>query len=405
MHCIATNHRISTDEEFRILGALYRKIDTKVSAHVDSLKQINQVATGSELIENISYNTVKIKGVKDSSKLELSIGNGSAIEHHDFDVILDILKEFGHLISKLTLDYDSVDEHHRSLLNQQINKFCAKSLTDIELIQCNENDFSEFQEPFEKVESVQMNFGHLMNATSRFDRLFPSVRRLDLGGMHFVHPDFVEHHFEHLELLAMESLEKGNLRSVERRLQLNPQLKHVSLFRCNWNLLKIISETMPDLESLELNGFNDFSNYAGNDIHFEQLKIFRFQKFSGVSKTIQKIPLVFGNLEEISCSKPMDKWLEIIIQNKHLKEVTTGVINNRQLFQIVEELPELEDFTTGYSAYDSTGNVVRFMNKGKHLRKVSFWQSNFNSPNEIVEQLGNKWRFQVEGGRFVFIKN
>lgn len=394
MHCTASNYRVSCDD-------LAKNHD-------------NQLAIDSDFMAKFPDKTVKINAVKNSTKFQFSNGNENTVEEYDFDEVLNIIEKYGSMITKLKLDYDSVHGYYRSLLNQQINNFCSKTLIDIELIHCSESDILQFPKPFEKVETVEMSFGHLMNplrnpqqptTSFSFNVIFPSVRRMNLGEMYFVHSNFLEHHFEQLEHLVMESFPNHHqdLSPVEKRLLLNPQLKHISLFHCNWKLLKTISEDMTNLKSLELNAFNDFSNYTG-DIIFNRLKIFRFQKFSAMSKTIPRIPLVFGNIYEISCSKPMDKWLDIIFQNKQLKKVTTGTISNEILFKIVDELPELEDFTTGYNVYDSTKSVIQFIHMGSHLKRASFWQSNFNSPDEIKQQLSNKWTFFEDGGRFVFSK-
>lgn len=384
---------------------LYREWDLEALSNVVVTSQNEQMALEAVFREKFLNGKFIIKAEKNSTKISLSSETGKVFEEHDIDVLLNCLKNLGHLISSLKVDYEGLDTSQRSALNQQLSESCAKSLLEIKLIHSDENDFVDLSGPFVKVETVQMRYGNLKRYTARFDKIFPSVNQLDLNTMHYVHPGFVEHHFVHLKNLIVEFMDKGDISTIEKRLKLNPQLQNVSLYQCNWNILKMMSKTMQNLEQCELKGFNDFSTYEGDDIHFENLKIFRFRKFSAMVKKIPKIPLVFGNLEEIACSKPMHLWLDIIFQNKNLKIVRTGEINEQQLFQIAEELPNLEEFATGYNTYDSTNKVVRFIEKGKCLKRVAFWQSNFNSRNAIVEQLGNEWRIAEEGGRFVFIKN
>lgn len=380
-------------------------MDLKALSNIESTTQNQQAALDTVFREKFLNENFTIKAVKFSSKLSISSETEQVNEEHELDEVLRVLQTFGNLISNLKIDYENLDANQFSPLNRQLSESCARTLLQIEIIHCNENHFVDFSVPFEKVETVLMHFGNLPKNISRFDQLFPSVRSLDLSDMHYVHPGFIEHHFSHLENLSVEFLEKGDVSTIEKRLQLNPQLQSVKLYQCNWNILKMMSKTMPNLRILEINGFNDFSTYTGDDIRFENLKIFRFKKFSALPKNIERIPLVFGRLEEISCLKPMNLWFDIIIQNKNLKRVKTGEINKQQLFQIADELPNLEEFATGYNTYDSINKVVRFIQNGKHLKRVAFWQSNFKGRNEIAEQLGNEWRIAEEGGRFVFIKN
>lgn len=396
---------VPNDTDLKLLINLYCEWDLEALSNVEVTNQNEQVALDTVFREKFLNGKFIIKAVKDSQKISLSSETGEVIEEHVIDVILKVLKKFGNLITSLKLDYEGLDMNHRSAINKQLSETCGKSLLEIELIHSDENDFVDLLGPFEKMETVQMRYGNLKSNTARFDQIFPSVCQLDLSTMHYVHPGFVEHHFIHLKNLIVEFIDTGDISTIEKRLQLNPQLQNVSLYQCNWNILKMMSKTMQNLESLELKGFNDFSTYEGDDIHFENLKIFRFRKFSALVKNIPKIPLVFGNLEEIACSKPMHLWLDIILENKNLKIVRTGEINEQQLFQIADELPNLEEFATGYNTYDSINKVVRFIEKGKHLKRIAFWQSNFNSRNTIVEQLDNEWRIVEEGGRFVFIKN
>lgn len=382
---------------------LYRDLDLEALFSIVANSQTEQVAFDAVFGETFSNFTIKV--VKNSTKFSLSSELENVVEEHDLNLVLNVLKTVGHLIRTLKIDYGTLDVKPRSLINQQLSKVCAKSLLEIEITHCNDNDFLDFLGPFEKVEKVKLRFGNLKEDSVRFDQIFPSVRRLDVGGMQYVHSGFIKHQFAHLKHLIVEFWDNENLSSIQKCLQLNPQLQSVSLYQCDWNILKMMSETMSNLENLELNGFNDFSTYIGDDIRFENLKVFRFKKFSALPKTISKIPLIFGNLEEMSCLKPMHLWFEIIIQNKKLKKLRTGEISQQQLFRIAEELPDLEDFATGYNTYDSINKVVRFIKQGKHLKKVAFWQSNFNSRTEIVAQLGNEWKIVEEGGRFAFIKN
>lgn len=317
----------------------YANFDLKALLNTEATCQSEQVAIDFTVTENYFNGLLEVKANKFSVKLEISNEHRHWIEDYDLDNILMILHKFGHAIKQLKINYEHLDGNERVLINHQISLFCGRTLNEIELVHCNEYDFIELHGPFERVEMVKMKSSHLKEPVARFDEIFPSLKRFDVSEMHFVHAEFVAHHFEHLTHLSVRFNDVENFPTIQRMLQLNPQLEIVSLYECNWNLLKMISKHLLTLEFLELNRFNDLSNYDGDDIHFDRLNRFRFEKSSGTLEGIERIPLVFGNLKEIICSEAVDKWIDVIVQNEKLKKIQIGELSTKQLRRIVANVP------------------------------------------------------------------
>lgn len=325
---------------------------------------------------------------------------------HDFDVLLKVLELFGHLITKLKVDYKSMNPYQCESINEHLNKYCHGSLTAIEFMNSGDDAMSELRGPFTQATYILIdagNYGKEENEV-RYDQMFPAVRHFNQTGLLPRFPKRLEYNFPHLKTLTMEGelAESKFWPNLMKRLNLNPQLRQVTFILANWFLLKILTEKRPEIESVVFQRFNNLPLYDEDeeDIRLENIKVFKFL-VDDIGSRSNRIPLIFGNLEEIVCNKPVDKWFEIIIQNKNLKKVTTGEVNDEQLNQIVEQLPNLEEFVTDHKISNFTDKIVDFIQKGNNLKRVQFTQVEFDTSKKAVKLLGSGWKL---GGIDTFIK-
>lgn len=327
----------------------------------------------------------------------------------EFNAMLNALKVFGHLIKKLKLklEYHYFNEEQSTQINKHLSQYLADSLIEIELNSCDGQKLNGLTRPFKKTETVYLRNGHIKTNNINLSEIFPVVRRLSVASMLSLSPVCIEQHFHHLMEMNVEYLLDGGSTTLKRRLQLNPQLRNLTINGGNWMTLKLISETVPALERLDCRTFNGASQYQSDNIHFEHLKSFEIVLLQDIPDDLQRIPLVFDNLEEIKCYKPVDKWFEIVIQNKNLKKVTVGELTDQQFERISAELPKLEEFVSGYDtnggSNNGVDNVVRFMENGKMLRKVKFFNSCVNNRNAIVQRLPH-WKIVQDDDTPVFVR-
>lgn len=280
--------------------------------------------------------------------------DGSLFKNGSIEETLHVLEWFGHLITKLKIDYELIDANQSARLNRCLNECCAHLLNDIQLSHCDDDKLIRLLGPFKKVEGITLQFGNLRKDSVEFEKIFPAVRNLDLSEMFYTFSGCFERQFPHLENLKMEfwnGLYPQTWPVLEKRLQLNPQLKHVTFGHSNWNILRIMSKYVPKLESLELQHFDDKSMFQGEDIRFENMKYFTMDKKCEIRD--DRIPIIFGSLEEIECYEPLEKWTHIIENNRNLKRIFASQLNDKQLLKIYEELPHLEEFTTNYKTLRS----------------------------------------------------
>lgn len=142
------------------------------------------------------------------------------------------------------------------------------------------------------------------------------------------------------------------------------------------------------------------SHFEGDDIKFEQVTSFDAFLDQNSGK-FERIPIVFGNLEEISCYGSIDEWFDIIIQNKKLKKIISDQFSDGKLQQIAEQISNLEEFWMSYNR-NSYDVIVQFFETGKKLKKVVFCRKTLDI-NEICERLQAKWEMSNESHRLVHI--
>lgn len=292
----------------------------------------------------------------------------------------------------------SFEQWQRSAINIFLNKHCAKSLIELEIIHSFGYNLVDWPIPFKNVENLKFSYGYLEVSNLPFNQLFPKIRRLDLSGL-LVNPKIFEYTFEYLEHLDVEHWHPNHefrVNAIETRLKLNPQLKNITLYQCGWDLLEIVNKNVPNLQRLEIFNFNNFSApYLGDSIYFRNLKILTFQIANSCAVNIERIPLMFGQLEEITCFKLLNKWLDVMVKTKTFKKIKFGEVDEEQFMRIVEELPNLEEITTAIDTASTIDVVIDFMKIGKNLKRITFWQSDHQTRESIAKRLNGKWQIDT----------
>lgn len=330
----------------------------------------------------------------------------------DLDTVLETLQFFGHLITKLKIDYSFFDLNEDEMINKCVNKYLSNSLIQIELDYCSDDTLAGLTGPFSKVETAVLRHGYIRSKNINFQSMFPVVWSLDLMQMGEVRSSTLKYHFQNLQHMTVEPLmlwpganHYRAFNALQKRLALNPQLRHITFAGCNMQVLKIVSETLPNIERIDALHFSS-DDYESGDIHLPNLKVFEL-RMGWRQPSLTRIPLVFRSLEEIVCGRPANLWLDIIVQNKNLKKIEYGELNHEQLQRIADELKNLEEFTSYCEAKtkESAEILVQFMVKAKKLKKATFKNSSVEIRNEILSRLSPEWTIVTENGESTFIRN
>lgn len=392
-----------TDMPLELLLEIYEQFDLDDLTNVAKIHPQSQMAA--EMIFKLKNSTGKftIKS-KQINKAKFKPNYDIPVE---FNKLLLTLKMFGHLITKLKINYNYFHGKQSEMVNEHLSKYVADSLLEIELKECNDADLKGLTGSFKNIETVRLRHGRLNSNSTNLSEIFNSVRSLDVRQMFALSPATIEHHYPQLHEMKMEFMLPVDSPHLERRLQLNTQLRSLYIFGCNWQALRMISDILPDLERFEFT-FDDKMEVQGGDIHFENMKVFQMKLIQDLPESMHRIPIVFGSLEEItSMEMSTDQWFDVIIRNKNLKKITAGRFNDQQLHRIAEDLSNLEEFYTEYDI-ESSGDidaVVRFIKSGKQLKRATFSNSNEDICGAISERLPPDWMFRRDEENLIFVRD
>lgn len=261
------------------------------------------------------------------------IGNESVIERdgmiiiQHFGIILKTLKSFGHLISKLEIEYDLLHNINVTEISNFINIYCADSLTDIKINSFHQDFFDVMTKPFENVQyfTIEGRYTDFNSNTLKFVELFPVIRRMHLNSIAFINKsciiDHEFHHLEHFHVLVQKFNDPRNLmkKDVEQFLRKNTQIRSISLAFVNNAFVKIVSEILPNLESLMVSSFDEEG--APEDIFFQNV-------------TNYTIPYYFVPMpQNVSFAKPYEF------------RTIAAIRNGYRVFPFVRSQPNLRELT------------------------------------------------------------
>lgn len=386
-----------------LLLMIYENADLKTLINVAKSHPYNHRAAGLIFKSKFANERFIIDGLDRSAADFLTRDRNS----FDMNVVVGALHTFGHLITKLTIDYGLLDDQQMEQINENVSECVAGSLTELELKGCHDHKLKGLRGPFKSVDLVCLRYGYVISSDIDFNEMFPSVRVIDVRSMLSLSPQSSDHHFANLEEMHLEYYLVNDSPRMKLRLQLNPQLKRISVFETNWPGLRMISETLPGLEQLDVLSFSHKSSttFQAEDIRFTNLKAFGMHDYSSVA--MERVPLVFGGLEQITCNAPIDNWMQIILQNKQLKRINCRELNGDHLQQITGELPFLEEIQAKFAAVgsDSIDKAVLFIEGGNRLKKVIFSNMSAEYGDQILERLQYKWKIIREGNDCVLTRH
>lgn len=321
----------------------------------------------------------------------------AALEAHsinifNIDCVLQVLKQFGHLITKLKIYYERISVRNCVKINKILSEYSFNSLEAITLNDIDADKLVGLTGPFEKVEIVNFRRPYMTTQVMNMSQVFPMARAIHSTSLLLQYPIVIEENLPYLEDTNIGSLLAESTR-VERQLQLNPQLRNLSVQDCNWTGLKMIRRNFPQLEHLSLFKLYGSSDIRNDVIHFENLKSFAISTFPELPDDLESVPIVFDNLEEIKSHGTIDKWIDIIVQNKQLRKITFGEISYEQFQRIIQELLLLEELWMVYrvDSMDDVNNIVRCIENGKKLKKISLWYLDDLFAVAIRDQLSSEW--------------
>lgn len=182
------------------------------------------------------------------------------IEIRNEKMILDILREFSPLISKLHIlhEREIYPDITRNIF-RMINAHCAESLHEIQIYETYDI-FWEFKKPFLNVERVSIGgkFHQLTSSILRFVDIFPAMRELILNTIEVKNSEWLNCNYPMMEKLTVKLYDNrgywGNWRPfnetcLKQLIRSNTQIHHLRVENSTPQLLKFIGDELPHLQN------------------------------------------------------------------------------------------------------------------------------------------------------------
>lgn len=329
---------------------------------------------------------------------------GFKIEICDLKTILRLLRCYGHLIPDLIIGYNKLFRTLPVKVLRYINQYCSESLKTISFITFSNDMLETFLgKPLMNIEMVEFKRCALGNEISKFNTWFPVMRCLKLDDSRFMNPASIEKHFPQLEQLHLKSEFSYNSLTHESEIavfRLNPQLRHLSLDKCNLSeSLQNARQYLPKLEQLTINGRpEDFPN--GDAIHFESVRKLKIS----VHKTwkLPQINLSFGRLEEVEMiyrRTNINVALKFFKRHQSITKLTLKRDERqRQMVEIIRVLPLLNDIDFSGYGY-SVDEIIHFLTEFKLVNRFRLFTSKPDEFERLKTQLGNEWQATIDNRR------
>lgn len=316
---------------------------------------------------------------------------------------LKFLRAFGDSIKKLQLEYltDKQLLGKWMEVKELIHEKCAKQLINLKLVNCEGELFAGVRNPLENVKNLRISCSHLGECIA-LDKWFPAIEQLEL--MHNDGCPQIKSYFPYLCYLAMDVCLKTV--DIETMLKSAPQLHTLRLWGgIDASLLQFISDHLPNLTELQLNGFH---------LATEQEAIIRFKSVEKLRIATgflgwlpDDIPFEFEQLKELRLVADMlgSDWIHFALQQHQLEKLQIDTIwepeiGDDQLIEMATTHSQLKELDI-VADVTSLG-LTRFLAQHKSLQKIRITKYDDIQYDDLAKAAGTKWQLSSDRRSMTF---
>ncbi|XP_055309459.1 uncharacterized protein LOC129573186 [Sitodiplosis mosellana] len=360
------------------------------------------IKTAAKLVYSKRYSKhlLKISGMNKPLAIDL---NDSIISISSVPICTTFLDAFGDSVKKLQLEYITNKQLTDDWMGVRklIHEKCAKHVIELKLVNCEEEMFAGVQSAMENVKSLRISCSHLGKCVE-LDKWFPVIEQLEL--MHNDGCVQIQSYFPYLCYLAMDMC--LTTVDIETMLKSAPQLHTLRLWGgIDASLLQFISENLPNLKDLRLNGFH---------LVTEQDEIIRFksietlQIFTGfLGELPDDIPFEFERLKELRLVADSlgDDWIDFALRQTQLEKLQLDTFWKPEI--VDGHLVELATTLTQLKEVDVVADVTaegltRFLVQHKLLQKIRITKYDEIQYDALTKAAGTKWHLTHEERSMTF---
>lgn len=364
----------------------------------------------------------------------LAVVHDTKVSIGDFKSGFQLLRSFGHLITKLKFDGIGLRTilhgapQHKILMRIMgyIKLYCSKSLVELYIENCPKDGIKYMNKQFPNLELVSFNRCQLMRDTIR-NYYFPKLQHLHLVNNIVEDCRCIRKYFsllKHLEISTNYDQFACDFkkRSITCALAGNPQIQSLRISR-GWDAAFLFkaSKYLQNIQQLELvneeyytlDYCKHFLKSFKGKIHLKNVRKFSMFMFSNKVQIVPepKIPFSFEQLCEfvIKTDFRLDEhFYRFLKKHPTIIKITLTqeepfvfkYIRSEIKLKIATALPLLEEIDFFLQRF-TIDEAITFMNNSKRLKTFSFTidkQCNFG---DLVACVGNKWKASINHQRYV----
>lgn len=347
---------------------------------------------------------VEISYVSEENSKFLSHSNTLYIDH---DLAEDFLKAFGASIEKVAIAYRFIPSFKQKKIGELVNIYSYENLLEFHAKFCKEwvkGVFDDMRKPFKNVERVTFDgeWKNLNESSMGFGDLFPKMRVLNLS---YDEGYIFDHHYPHLMELHTDKLTSSGFTTLIKK---NPQIRKLKIEDTTVEFLENLNEKLPNLEEFAFNIPNEFRQYNGSQIYFENVKeVVIKDKFD--SFRADKLSFKQLNLFTLSANNLIDdEWIEFIGDNKNLNKlvISSGHLNDTKLLKLSNKIDSLTEAKIRFNVYTHATTIAQFIRNNKHMGTVTLTRTYESEEffKRLIEILKNEWNIVPSNGRYSKIR-
>lgn len=319
------------------------------------------------------------------------------------EVSMNVLKNFGHLITALELSFiDNGDcqpdyiAKYNSIF-RYVNENCRKTVTSIEIgfNPCGLNIFDQLNGPFEKAENVKIHqpIVTIAKDNPRLSEIFPVARKLGLNFETINNMRLIDCEINLLDELTIAGgliTNKSYDDTLKNLLKKNTRIQRITVSQPTYHTFQLMNKYLHNLE--EVNILQSIA-YAGdddgqNELFFPKVKKLRVQLDENCQ---QPLAITFGGdkLQELRLDcMPNDidyKYFSTLYRYSNITHLeANSQLKNIDLLKMVGKFPLL---TEAHFSFKSVTNdsIVKFIENCKQLKIMKFEYNSYQ--NELEHQL------------------
>lgn len=315
--------------------------------------------------------------------------------------IVSIFKHFGHVIKKLQLFRNPLNEYSKEeFLGNLISKYTSDALVDVKIENGNEKVLTYITKPLVSVATVKFVKGSLDTVPTglSLSNLFPAVRRLNFEYLKGTGLSYFNCHTPHLEQVSIKGMTADTESTFIDLIRNNSQIRDIKIFDDNYEFVNNVNALLPQLETLTLSNLNIQSELTEN-IRFENVTKFSIKKGNGSPNKLH-----FPKLQSLHIdynSERLLAWIDFLREHEHLCQLnlTHGDINDSQFKQLTAHLPGLVEMTQtrGFQSHLSNSATVEYLRSHQNVKKFNAINFDIYYVADLEAQLQHEWHIKIVG--------